>query len=156
MAPLILDLGTNIGDWWLIRHGRPNPRKRTAGTTSWNRRLGEAHSWSGRFGEDKISCPYPESKHDSSGNKTVIGENRCRIRHEISRPLHINSRDVPHITFVHRDANSPCPYTAAPITCHHTDPVTILVLPLSSHYTDPVIIPHSPYHTIKQTTLSRS
>lgn len=66
MTPLILDLGTNVGDWYLSRHGRPNPRKRTA-STSWNRRMGGSHSWSGRFGEDEISCSCPESKHDSSG-----------------------------------------------------------------------------------------
>jgi len=66
MVPLIFYLGTNVGEWYLSRHGRPKPRKRTTGT-SWKRRMGRTHNWSGSFGEDEISCPCPESKHDSSG-----------------------------------------------------------------------------------------
>jgi hypothetical protein len=63
MAALI-NLGTNGSEWWL-QQGRPNTMKRAAGTR-WDKRMGGTHSWSGRFGEDRLSCLRRKSKQGSS------------------------------------------------------------------------------------------
>lgn len=78
-----------------------------------------------RFLRLSSTCPSPAL------NKTVIEENNCRIRHETSGPLHINSRDVPCITLLYRDANGPCP--ALPL------PLQAIRITLSNR---PVTIPH--------------
>jgi hypothetical protein len=61
IAPQILNLGTNGGEWSASRSSHFTPK----GKDPWNpldRRLGGPQSWSGHSGEEKNSQPLPGFK----------------------------------------------------------------------------------------------